>query len=285
MHSRRQMMLAGAGLALAGGPVAAQTGHPSRAGTQQLLEKPLSQFQKFWAPSSGPSPTFIDAAVGQTGVVDAIVSRDGLCAAVFDMAGVEIANVYRDAAESGMSMRSLARCGGLDRYMALFQIGGQRPSTEWSLADTAAGYQARVNSAVKRGLEPVWLSIDNIQGEPRFTSLYRRTVGAWEARHNVKPSELTPLTKAMQAKGFRVARAVPYFSGGELRFASLFRPAGPHGWQAWVGDEDPLVKHRQFEAQGYSMLQATSYTVAGKRRWSCVWQRAVGARQDLTWGN
>ena len=124
-----------------------------------------------------------------------------------------------------------------------------------------------------------------MDGAPRFTTLLRRSSTAWVARHGLKLEDLTPLTAALKAKGFRLARTVPYLDAGALRFASLYRPAGKHGWQAWVGDADPSVRDKEFRAQGFALLQAVSYDTSAGRRWSCVWQKAVGEAQDYFWGS
>lgn len=286
MTTNRRAMIAGlAGIGLAaGGGVRAAT---AAAAPQDIFSGPAAEFGSGFIEDGGFSPTGVDLSGGGFGRVDVVVSAiappPGLAA--FNMMRFELPAAIQDGTDKGYRLRGLCVQAHAETVIALFQLGGPPGPESWHIGQTPAEYQALVGQAARTGLEPVFISVDNMDGAPRFTTLLRRSTTAWEARHGLKLADLTPLTKAMQARGFRLARSVPYLAAGALRFANLYRPAGQHGWQAWVGDEDPSVRDQQFRAQGYALLQAVSYEEGGKRRWSCVWQKAEGAPQDYFWGN
>ncbi len=287
MTTNRRAMIAGlAGLGLATG-VGARAAMAAAAG-QDIFTGPVADFgEGFIDDGDGYSPTSLDLAGGGFGKVDMVVSEiaplPGLAA--FGISNADLPGVIKEADGKGYRLRGLCVQTHAEKVMTLFQLGGTAGPESWHISQTPAEYQALVSRAARTGLEPVFISVDNMAYHPRFTTLLRRSTSAWEARHGLKLADLTPLTKAMQARGFRLARTVPYLDFGDLRFASLYRPAGKHGWQAWVGDEDPNVRDQEFRAQGFALLQAVSYQEGGKRRWSCVWQKAEGAAQDYFWGN
>lgn len=285
MTTNRRMMIAGLGgltvTALAGAARAA-------AAAQDILEEAVADLAPgFGLDDDGVGPTSIDLSCGRFGPVCVVLTQDSTTPGLvgFGLPQDKLSTLIADGAKEGFRLRGLCVERHGETVMALWQQGGPPAPESWHVGQTPAEYQALVDRAGRTGLEPVFVSVDNMDGAPRFTTLLRRSTTAWEARHGLKLADLTPLTKAMQARGFRLARTVPYLDAGALRFASLYRPAGQHGWQAWVGDEDPSVRDQQFRAQGHALLQAVSYEDGGKRRWSCVWQKADGPPQDYFWGN
>ncbi|NBB14488.1 hypothetical protein GVN21_03835 [Caulobacter sp. SLTY] len=282
---RRAMFAGLAGLGLA---VAA----PARAaGFEQRVDyNPLTDLPDFIDyDDEGFILTGLDLAVGGTPSATAVCSltEDAVSAGVFNLTVPEMTELLAKAKGTTARLRALCAQDGKGGLMALVEDGGRPGAESWHFRQTDAEYQALVAAAARGGLEPVSISIDNHGGAPRFTTLLRRSATAWEARHGLKESDLTALTQAMAAKGFRLARSVPYLAGGQVRFANLYRPAGRHGWQAWVLDhKDMLARQQAFANEGYALLQAIPFQLgAGPMRWSAVWQRAVSGPQDLFWGN
>lgn len=287
MRTNRRAMIAGlTGLGLAGF-AAPRVARAAAGPLQDIYEDPVEDF----GPGLGPdddnySPSSLDLSGGGFGKVCVVVTQLALPGLVgFGQPIAKLPDVVKEGAANDFRLRGLCVQQHGATVMALFQLEGGPGPESWHIGQTAAEYQALVARAEREGLEPVSISVDNMDGAPRFTTLLRRSSTAWVARHGLKPSDLTPLTAALKAKGFRLARFAPYLDAGELRFAVLFRPAGPHGWQAWLGDEDPGARDKEFRAQGFALLQAVSYEDGGKRRWACIWQKAEGAAQDYYWGN
>lgn len=278
---RRAVLTGGAAVAgLAGAGMA-----HAAARSQVWGEEPLKGYSgSFPDKGDGMGATFIDAACGAADTVNMVLTAGAAewCEPFFGMTAAQIERLFAHNADYGL--RSLTR-HGKDRFMAMFSADGPPAPEGYAVAESAEQYQARIVSMTRNGLEPVWVSVDNIDGAPRFTTVWRRSSTAWQARHGVKSADLSALTQAMQAKGMRPARFAPYLDGGQVRFAVLYRPAGKHGWQAWVGDDSPDVRGKAFVAQGHALLAATSYPEGGKQRWACIWHKAVGAPQDYIWGN
>ncbi|MBI1405579.1 MAG: hypothetical protein GC145_05585 [Caulobacter sp.] len=204
---------------------------------------------------------------------------------VFGVAAADVAGLIDEARPEAYRLRSLCSQGN-GQVMMLFELAGPPAPEQFHLRQTASEYQKMVTAASRTGLEPVYVSVDNQDGAPRYTSLLRRSTTAWEARHNVKRGELTDLALAMKAKGLRPARCVPYLLGGELRFCTLYRPAGLSGWESWIVDEADLpARHQTYEAKGYALQQAIRFVEAGKPRWSTVWQQPSQTGQALFWGS
>lgn len=202
----------------------------------------------------------------------------------FGMTSAKLEQAMLMAPAEDFRLRSLVAQGG-DLYGVLFERGGQPAPALYHRRQTAAEYQAMVTTASRSGMEPVQVSVDNHDGAPRFTTLLRRSTTAWEARHGVKPAELSALTTAMKAKGLRPARLTPYLDGGQLRFLTLYRPAGRHAWESWTLSAPDFASRVQRHAQeGYALLQATRYDVGGATLWVGIWQKAAGVPQDYFWG-
>lgn len=280
---RRTVMTGVAGLTAAGlGSGRARAAGPL---AQGWTETPLEGFTGLLPPlQDGSAATFIDAPCFLFGSADLVFTAGAsdYSRAAFGVAPLDVGDLLANS--PGYALRSLA-LHGEGKVMALLSKGGPPAPESWAISQRPEQYQALIASMGRSGLEPIWVSVDNLDGAPRFTTVWRKSSTAWEARHGVKSGDLTALTKAMQAKGLRPARFAPYLDAGQLRFAVLYRPAGKHGWQAWVGDESPEQRDKEFRAQGFALLAATSYEEAGKRRWACIWQKAVDAPQDYIWGN
>lgn len=195
------------------------------------------------------------------------------------------------------ALRSLGGCGSVGGYSVssagersmmgvvdLANAGGPGGVVKVTVAETSVQYQASLNRAVRDDLEPVWVQVDNIEGGPRFHTLYRERIDVWEARHGVRSEDLTALTAAGSAKGFRVARLAPYYDGGALRFAVLLRSAGNLAWQSRIGLKSPDALDADFRAKGYSLLQATRYMAGSQPLWACLWQNQTGVKPNLFWG-
>ncbi|MCA3696538.1 hypothetical protein [Aquidulcibacter sp.] len=163
-------------------------------------------------------------------------------------------------------------------------IVGSRVVVKATIGETDNEYQATITAASRNGLEPAWVQVDNVNGSPRFNTLFRRSIDVWEAHHGVRPEDLTALTNAGIEKGFRVARMAPYFDGTELRFAVILRPWGNRGWEARFGLASPDAKDSQLRAKGYSLIQATQYRIGSKQAWACIWQNQTGVKPNLFWG-
>ena len=284
MHPDRRTMIAGlTGLGFAALARPALAAAP----LQDIIEVEADELGEGMGVEDGFSPTSIDLSGGGFGRACVLVSEAGASSGLLGcgLRQAQLPGLIRDGAAEGYRLRGLCVQEHALTVMALFQQGGGPAPESWHIGQTPAEYQALVSRAEREGLEPAAISVDNMDGAPRFTTLLRRSSTAWVARHGLKLEDLTPLTTALKARGFRLARTVPYLDAGQLRFASLYRPAGRHGWQAWVGDADPSIRDREFRAQGFALLQAVSYDTSAGRRWSCVWQKAVGEAQDYFWGN
>lgn len=207
----------------------------------------------------------------------------------FEIVPADIDDLRTEAPDAFGALRNLGgyRTGGGRAMMGVMDVanaGGPGGVVESRVEQTAAQYQSAVTAAAGRGLEPVWIQIDNVDGAPRFHTLYRRAAGAWEARHGVKPQDLTALTTAMTAKGLRLARMAPYYDGGALRFAVLFRASRNLAWEARFGLNSPRELDTSLRLKRYSLLQATQYQDAGYLKWACIWQNQDGVKPDLFWG-
>lgn len=283
--SRRQLITGAAALGAAGLGLAG----PARAEAygQSISNEPLSNLDGLMGDDGeGYCLTAMDLEMGAA-KVDVVWTRTGAPngVAAFSVAAAETAGVIDDALSESYRLRSLCSQGG-GKVMMLFEFGGQPAPEKWYLRQTAAEYQQTVTSASRAGLEPVYVSVDNQDGAPRFTTLLRRSKTQWEARHHVKRSELTDLALAMKAKGLRVARSVPYLLGGELRFCNLYRPAGTLIWESWMIDETEFeARHGRYQAKGCNLLQAIRFVDGGRASWSAVWQQPIASDPDLFWGS
>jgi hypothetical protein len=209
--------------------------------------------------------------------------------AFFETISSEVEELRVEAPEAFGALRSLGgyRTDAGRRMMGVLDVanaGGPGGVVESRVEQTAAQYQATISAAAGRSLEPVWIQVDNVDGAPRFHTLYRRVAGAWEARHGVKPQDLTALTTAMTAKGLRLARMAPYYDGGALRFAVLFRASKGLAWEARIGLNSPREIDTTLRLKRYSLLQASQYNDGGYLKWACIWQNQDGVTPDLFWG-
>ncbi|MBX3479079.1 MAG: hypothetical protein KF842_01675 [Caulobacter sp.] len=255
---------------------------------QLFFEDPLSGLSgALGADDDGYCVTAVDLAGDKPNANFLMSLGDEIDSAVgLDVPVGEIEETLSAGADEGYRLRSLCSQRAGQSVIMLMQYGGVAAPDAWYLRKTPEEYQAIVTQASRNGREPVYVSVDNQSGPPRFTVITRRTSAAWEARHNLKRSELGPLATAMKAKGLRIARSVPYSLGGEVRFCNLFRPAGAHGWEAWLDSEaDFETRHAGLSAKGYVLLQCIRFSDGGKPQISAVWQRAQNAGQDLFWGN
>lgn len=281
--NRRAMI---AGLASLG---ALALAHPALAASpagQDIDVAALDELDGVFGSEDGFCPTGLDLnADGLTATTlwSAVETDRGM--AGYGLAAARLEEAIAAGGKDGYRLRSLCAQAADGPMMALFERGGAPAPERYHLRQSGADYQAMVTGAAKAGLEPVYVSVDTHEGAPRFTTILRRAAGAWEARHDVKPGDMTALTQAMKARGLRLARSVPYLQGEELRFLSLYRAAGPHGWQAWMLEEADLkARHEQYRGQGHVMLQAIRYPVGDRMMWSCVWQSPAGAPADYFWG-
>lgn len=279
---RRRVMAGLAGLGLAG----AGTGAAAAAPAQIVAVGPAD------AMLAGPgvfggdyTVTVLDRVCGQEDEVAFVLTSGALA-----QGGVNVDLLYDKLyawVEAGKDarLRHLHTRQGWHSLMAVYETGGRPGAANWYPDQTEEEFADTLDGIGRMELEPATISVQSRRGLFRFTTVFRKASGPWEVRRGLGEAELAPLVEAMRAKGLRLARALPYLKDGEVRFVTLFLPAGPHDWTWSLGETGPDAAPDDPQASGFALLQAAPWDVGDKRRWCCIWQKAVGAPQDYFWGN
>ncbi len=101
---------------------------------------------------------------------------------------------------------------------------------------------------------------------------------AWQARHNLTPSEYQTAFNSLFQQGYRLKSVSGYVSGGSERYAGLWvKEAGPE-WQSRFG-LSPADFQKFFDdyfKQGYRLTWVSAHEAGGGLRYEGIWEKKPG---------
>lgn len=153
--------------------------------------------------------------------------------------------------------------------------------TDWQgrHALDAATHQAEFDDLVGRGYRLVKISSYEVDGQPRYASVwYRQEGNPWRALHGVSESRYQEAIEDWGTEGYRPTDLSVLRSGGSTRFNAIWEKETGLEWVArhrLTGAEyqslfDDLV------GRGYRLRCVSPYADEGGERFACIWDRYAG---------
>lgn len=161
------------------------------------------------------------------------------------------------------------------RYAAVYQKG--KPGL-WRVKSnrTTAQHDAILEQAKADGLKPVNISVVSINGQRRYTALYRSdSIGAWQLKSQIKEADYQLVFNANNAAG-RFPRYISAYKHGNETFLSVIFASKPNG----AGKARHSMNGAQLQNEFNSAMSAGLRTkvitafdgAATQHRYAAVWR-------------
>lgn len=110
----------------------------------------------------------------------------------------------------------------------------------------------------------------------------------WVARHGLTGAQYQSAFNEFNGKGFRLVSVSGYESGGQARYAAVWKKQAGPAWAARHGltGDQYQAAFNQFNQQGYRLEFVNAYAVGGQAYYAAIWSKRSGpawaARHGLT---
>jgi len=163
--------------------------------------------------------------------------------------------------------------------------------TDWQARHglTPAAHQAEFNLLTNRGYRLVKIAGYELDGEPRFASIWNKQGGSeWQARHGISGADYQTAITNLSGQGFRPVDLSVFRSGGRVLFSAIWEKEEGLEWTAEHGLTGAAYQ-RLFDdlsRDGFRLRCVSPYEDAGGERFASIWDRYAGpaweARHGLT---
>ena len=141
---------------------------------------------------------------------------------------------------------------------------------------TTEQHEDELDNAKKAGLNPVCVSVVSVQGQRRYTVLYRsETIGRWQVRSRVQERDYQALFDESRADGRSPVYLQAYVHDGQAWLSTIFASEGGGAFRARHGMSSADFQ-QQWEAAtgaGFGTQVVTSFDGAGSsHRFAAVWR-------------
>ena len=183
-------------------------------------------------------------------------------------------NEMKAAGYNPVLIESYTRNGQV-RYAAVYQKG--KPG-QWLVKSnrTTAQHDAILQQAKADGLKPVNVSVVSINGERRYTALYRSdNIGSWQLKSQIKESDYQAVFNQNNAAG-RFPRYISAYKHGSEVYMSVIFASQPNGG----GKARHAMNGTQLQSEFNSAMSAGLRTkvitafdgAASQHRYAAVWR-------------
>lgn len=141
---------------------------------------------------------------------------------------------------------------------------------------TSEQHEAELERAKKAGLNPVCVSVVSVQGQRRYTVLYRsETIGRWQVRSRVQERDYQALFDESRADGRSPVYLQAYVHDGQALLSTIFASEGGGAFRARHGlsSTDFQQAWEAATRAGFGTQVVTSFDGAGSsHRFAAVWR-------------
>jgi len=103
---------------------------------------------------------------------------------------------------------------------------------------------------------------------------------AWQARHNLSPSDFQDEFNNWTSQGYRMVDISGYQQNGDVRYAAIWEQVDSPPWRARNGlsADDYQAQFDQLKAQGYHPVRVSAFNANGSVYYNGIWEQSpVGA--------
>lgn len=156
---------------------------------------------------------------------------------------------------------------------------------------TSSEYQATFNDLVGvQGYNLMQVSAYAVGNQARFAAIWNNAPSDyWQARHDQTSQGYQANFNTLVAQGYRLSDVCGYTSGGQERYAAIWRQSAGPAWQARHGQTSGQYQATfdDLVAQGYRPMVVSGYEVGGTTKYASLFEQRANspawvARHGLT---
>src|SRR5262245_12697230 len=169
---------------------------------------------------------------------------------------------------------------GAEHYASLWtRDGGPEWQARYGLSRD--DYQKSLEALIKDGYRMTWIGIHEMGGQPRYASIYERTVGpAWRVQSGLTAGELQKLIDEVARGGMRPAHLYGYARGGGANFAVIFEKSDTIRIAKYDLTRNELQRvGEEYYKQSYWRRVVSGYVVGPTEYWAAIWEKRAGTYQ------
>ncbi len=144
---------------------------------------------------------------------------------------------------------------------------------------SGSSYQAAFETLKKAGYRPERVTAAKTSGGTRFTAIWTRTDGVFEARHGLTLAAFDSLWHSLYKKGYVNTDLSVYATGSGPRVAAVWVKRSSKGYATYYGMTSSQYNKRfeEFWKKGLRVVCFSAYRVGNAYRYAAIWERLPGS--------